>query len=196
MTLSDQNFLHKYQNEPNSSWSYEVKAVGVIKSPYTDRFLTPKQATISRYEGGKLRGQIQIFDEYKDCIDQLDGFDYIWVITMMHLNSGFRKKIKPMPLHQDNIKNVPKEVGLFGSRAPHRPNPIALSALEVVKVDAQLGTIDILGLDLLDGTPVLDIKPYVPAFDSFPEARAGYSIIAISCILFFEFKCVNQILSI
>ena len=62
---------------------------------------------------------------------------------------------------------------LFDS-APHRPNPIALSALSVVSVDSKRGIIEVNGLDLLDGTPVLDIKPYVPAFDSFPSARAGW----------------------
>lgn len=72
------------------------------------------------------------------------------------------------------------QVGLFCSRAPHRPNPIALSALKISSVDVKSGIIEVVGLDLLDGTPVLDIKPYVPAFDSFP---GGFSICLIAQIM-------------
>ena len=66
--------------------------------PFTFRLLagTPKQATIAR-NGGKMEGKIQLFPGYEECLDELEGFDYIWVITLMHLNSGFKKKIKPQP---------------------------------------------------------------------------------------------------
>ena len=64
--------------------------------------------------------------------------------------------------------------GLLATRAPHRPNQLSLSALQVTHVDAAAGRIGVLGLDLLDGTPVLDVKPYVPPFDAFPEARYGW----------------------
>ena len=71
-------------------------------------------------------------------------------------------------------RQPPSSVGLFASRAPHRPNPIALSALKVTHVDLTSGVIHVVGLDLLNDTPVLDIKPYVAAFDAFPEAKAGW----------------------
>ena len=80
---------------PESRWP--VLAVGVIESPYVTKYDTPKQATISRHDGGARAGSIRLFPGYEDCIDQLDGFDFIWVITYMHLNSGFKKKIRPMP---------------------------------------------------------------------------------------------------
>jgi hypothetical protein len=80
---------------PESRW--DVLAVGVVVSPYSMKFDTPKQATISRHDGGAQAGSIKLFPGYEDCIDQLDGFDFIWVITYMHLNSGFKKKIRPMP---------------------------------------------------------------------------------------------------
>ena len=64
--------------------------------------------------------------------------------------------------------------GVFATRAPHRPNPLSLSALRVVAVDEDALTVDVRGLDLLDGTPVLDLKPYVPYCDAFPDARAGW----------------------
>ncbi|CAM9968035.1 unnamed protein product, partial [Phaeothamnion confervicola] len=64
--------------------------------------------------------------------------------------------------------------GLFSTRSPHRPNPIALSALRITSVDLMQRTINVAALDLLDGTPVLDVKPYVPYADAFPDARAGW----------------------
>ena len=80
---------------PESRW--DVLAVGVVVSPYSMKYETPKQATISRHDGGAQAGSIKLFPGYEDCIDKLDGFDFIWVITYMHLNSGFKKKIRPMP---------------------------------------------------------------------------------------------------
>eukprot|EP00596_Hydrurales_sp_CCMP1899_P001197 CAMPEP_0119037294 /NCGR_PEP_ID=MMETSP1177-20130426/5573_1 /TAXON_ID=2985 /ORGANISM="Ochromonas sp, Strain CCMP1899" /LENGTH=303 /DNA_ID=CAMNT_0006998367 /DNA_START=352 /DNA_END=1263 /DNA_ORIENTATION=- len=158
----------RVETTKESKWA--VNAIGVIVSPYQVKFETPKQATISRQDGGAQAGSIRLFPGYEDCIDKLDGFDFIWVITYMHLNSGFKSKIKPQPLSGQSCEPV----GLFASRAPHRPNPIALSALKVTGVDVAAGIINVFGLDLLDGTPVLDIKPYVAAFDSFPDARAGW----------------------
>ncbi len=131
-------------------------------------------------------GKIVVFDEYKDCIRDLEGFDYLWLITVMHVNKGYKKMIRPrvnpqlQPQEQfANSKKksedrVPGLVGLFSSRAPHRPNPIALSALSILHVDHSEGVIYVQGSDLLNDTPILDIKPYLPAFDSFPEARAGW----------------------
>lgn len=156
---------------PDLRW--DVKAVGVVESPYSEKFGTPKQATISRQEGGALDGRIRLFAGYEECISNLEGFDYIWVLSLMHLNKGFKTKIRPQP-RAATMKQPPKEVGLFCSRAPHRPNPIALSCLKVTHVDAAAGIITVRGLDLLDDTPVLDIKPYIPAFDAFPDARSGW----------------------
>lgn len=152
---------------------WEVRPVGVIESPYYEKFNTPKQATISNRDGGAQPGKIRLFPEFYDCLTCLEGFDYIWVITLMHLNSGYKTKIRPQP-RPEMERPPPSEVGLFCSRAPHRPNPIALSCLKVVSVDVASGTVSVLGLDLLHDTPVLDIKPYISAFDAFPQARAGW----------------------
>lgn len=93
-------------------------------------------------------GSLEMFDEYKECISDIAGFDYIWVITLMHLNAGFKHKIRPQPV-EDADSQPPRQVGLFSSRAPHRPNPIALSALKVVNVNVTAGVIEVRGLDLL-----------------------------------------------
>lgn len=87
---------------PESRW--DVLAVGVVVSPYSMKYQTPKQATISRHDGGAQAGSIKLFPGYEDCIDKLEGFDFIWVITYMHLNAGFKKKIRPMP--REGKRNV------------------------------------------------------------------------------------------
>lgn len=160
---------------PTTQWN--ISPVGVIVSPYDNgKHNVPKQATISRL--GQVQGHIKLFPEFKECLLGLSEFDYIWAISWMHLNEGFKTKIRPQPrkelITSDKKKQVPNEVGLFASRSPHRPNQIALSALKMTKVDVENGLIYIDGLDLLDGTPILDIKPYIPAFDSFNDAKAGW----------------------
>jgi len=132
----------------------------------------PRQATVSRNDGGAQPGCIHLFDEFWECAEGLEGFDYIWVIALMHTNRGYKSKIAPSPRVETDV--APGSVGLFASRAPHRPNPIALSCLKVTRVDASKGEIHVLGLDLLHDTPVLDVKPYCPAFDAFPGARSGW----------------------
>lgn len=151
---------------PDRRW--EIRPIGKVESIYKEKFGTPKQATIGSKESGKLH----LFEEFNECLEDLDGFNYIWVLTLMHLNDGYKTRIKPLP--RQNEDNVPEEVGLFSCRAPHRPNPIAMSACEVISVDLERGVVEVNGMDLLDDTPILDIKPYVPAFDAFPNAKAGW----------------------
>ena len=104
----------------------------------------------------------------------------MWVVTLLHLNRGYKARIMPRPHNLPRSEDVfaaagvPRSVGLFSSRAPHRPNPIGLSALQIVSVNVTAGYVEVRGLDLLHDTPVLDLKPYVAAFDAFPSARAGW----------------------
>eukprot|EP00929_Paragymnodinium_shiwhaense_P032058 TRINITY_DN17840_c0_g1_i2.p2 TRINITY_DN17840_c0_g1~~TRINITY_DN17840_c0_g1_i2.p2 ORF type:complete len:113 (+),score=3.52 TRINITY_DN17840_c0_g1_i2:747-1085(+) len=85
----------------------------------------------------------------------------------MHMNQGWSPRVTPP-------RGPRKKRGVLATRAPHRPNHISLSACKLLNVDTKARTMTVLGLDLLDGTPVLDVKPYVPYCDSFPEARAGW----------------------
>lgn len=119
-------------NRPATTESrrWEVQPIGRIESPYVDKLGTPKQATISACEGGTRDGIIQLFDGYESCIEALDGFDYIWVISWMHLNMGYKPVVRTRPRVGSGI--APQDIGLFASRAPHRPNPIALSALRLI----------------------------------------------------------------
>ncbi len=140
--------------------------IGVVRSPYKERFGTPQQA---RTTGGDPRREatIEIFPRAlpPEALRDLDGFDRIWVLAHLHLNQGFNAMVKPP--RGPRVKR-----GLLATRAPHRPNPIGLSATELVRVEGC--TIHVLGLDLLDGTPVLDVKPYVAYADAFPDASAGW----------------------
>lgn len=140
---------------------FGIKPIGIVVSPHIKRFNAPKQATIEK-NGQILPGYIQIFSEYTDCLHRLDEFDYCWAITYMHYNSGFKSKIIPQPNPALNgagsssdstppSPSVSTSVGLFCSRSPHRPNPLALSALKITTVNMCNGTIHVEGLDLLNG---------------------------------------------
>ena len=153
----------------------ELTPIGYVESPYKERFGTPRQPTVTAYTAGGAtaqEGAIIITGDglVPDTLHDLEGFSHVWIISYLHLNpvGAWKPKVRP-PRGPKNVRR-----GLFATRAPHRPNQLALSAVEVASVDAAAGRIAVRGLDLLDGTPVLDIKPYVPYCDAFPRARAGW----------------------
>ena len=150
--------------------SIALEPIGVVRSPYTERFGTPRQPTVHSQTagGGGLVGTIELRADLAGTLGGLAGFDYCWVVAHMHMNTGWSRKITP-PRGPRDAKH-----GVFATRAPHRPSQLALSALKVLAVDEAALTVTVQGLDLLDGTPILDIKPYVPYCDSFPDARAGW----------------------
>jgi tRNA (adenine37-N6)-methyltransferase len=109
-------------------------------------------------------GTIEIDPPFEFALADLEGWDYIWVLYWFHLNEGWRSKVLP--------PRSRKRRGVFSTRAPHRPNPIGLSAVRLVAVRGR--TLEVRGVDMLDGSPVLDIKPYVPYADAFPTAATGW----------------------
>lgn len=148
----------------------QLTPIGWIASPYTERFGTPRQATVdTQVVGGKAQeGEIVLAPEFAThTLRGLEGFDMCWAICWLHLNTGWRPLIAPP-------RGPKTRQGVFATRAPHRPNPISLSALRILGVDEAEGRVRVLGLDLLDGTPVLDVKPYVRTYDAFPDAAAGW----------------------
>lgn len=151
--------------------SIELQVIGHIQSPYKERFGTPRQATVTEQTlGGKpQRAQIQLVDDarFTLALRGLAGFSRIWIISWMHLNTGWTPLVRPP-------RGPRKKQGLFATRSPHRPNQIALSCVEVEHVDESSRTIHVVGIDLIDRTPVLDIKPYIVYADSFPAARGGW----------------------
>ncbi|MCA8940720.1 MAG: tRNA (N6-threonylcarbamoyladenosine(37)-N6)-methyltransferase TrmO [Planctomycetes bacterium] len=149
--------------------SYTFNPIGIVHSPYTERFGTPRQPTVVEQVVGEgaLDGRIELFasQNFEQALEGLDGFEYCWVLSIMHLNEGWKPKVRP-PRGGDSKR------GLFATRSPHRPNPIALSALKLVGIEGR--NVHVRGIDLIDGTPILDLKPYVPYADAFPNAKAGW----------------------
>jgi tRNA (adenine37-N6)-methyltransferase len=146
---------------------FTYRPIGILCSPYARRIDAPHQGTV--VEGTESGESVLATLELAEWLDgkviqDLDGFDRIWLIFAFHLNDGWTSSVKPP-------RGGPKR-GVLATRSPHRPNSIGLSAVELVGIEGR--TLQLRGADLLDGTPVLDIKPYVPYADAFPAARAGW----------------------
>jgi tRNA (adenine37-N6)-methyltransferase len=136
-----------------------MKPIGVIHSPFIDKALTPIQPTRSQ-----AVGQVEVFPEFVDGLQDLEGFSHIILLYIFHQSDGYSLKVKPFL--DDQLH------GLFATRYPCRPNQIGLS---VVQLSARRENIlDIVGVDVLDGTPLLDIKPYVPDFDMRLDTHTGW----------------------
>lgn len=138
----------------------EYQPIGFVRSPHKTTTGTPIQP--SRAQG--IEGTIEIAAEYVEALSDLDGFSHIILICHLHKAAGF--KLKVVPYLDTELR------GLFATRSPSRPNPIGLSVVRLLGIDGCVLRIE--GVDLLDGTPVLDIKPYVREFDSQSEIRCGW----------------------
>jgi tRNA-Thr(GGU) m(6)t(6)A37 methyltransferase TsaA len=103
---------------------------------------------------------------FEQALEDLNGFDRIWVVYVFHLNNNWKPKVSP-PITGDKNK-----IGLFATRSPHRPNPIGMSCVNLRGIDGRKLFIE--NFDMLDQTPVLDIKPYIPECDSFPDSDTGW----------------------
>jgi tRNA-Thr(GGU) m(6)t(6)A37 methyltransferase TsaA len=137
--------------------------IGVIRSPFPDRVSAPRQP----YAAAEVEGRIELVAGrgLEHAVEDLEGWDRLWVVFWFHLNDGWRPKVLPP-------RSAGKRRGVLATRSPHRPNPIGLS---VVKLEAVEGLVlRIRGVDMVDGTPVLDLKPSVPYADAFPQARTGW----------------------
>jgi tRNA-Thr(GGU) m(6)t(6)A37 methyltransferase TsaA len=145
---------------------YAFEPIGFVSSPFVERVEAPRQATAA----AEVSGVINLLPGkgYDHALDGLSDWDRMWVIFVFHKNveqaRGWKPKVLP--------PRSERKRGLFATRSPHRPNPIGMSAVMIDRVEGL--SIHVRGLDLLDGTPVLDLKPYVAYADAFPEARAGW----------------------
>ena len=142
---------------------FSFTPIGVVHSPFTDKVSAPRQGVAA--EG--VTGTIELYPghDFEHALEDLEGWDRIWVLFVFHLNDGGWKP-KVLPPRSETKR------GVFATRSPHRPNPIGLS---VVRLESVSGlTVAIRDLDLIDGTPVLDLKPYVPYADAFPTSRTGW----------------------
>lgn len=136
------------------------KPIGTVHGPFSDIAGMPIQPAAA--EG--VRGSIEIRPEYAEGLKDLDGFSHVIVIYHFHRAEG--KELTVTPFLDDRPR------GVFATRAPTRPNPIGLSVLKVLRLEGNLLHVE--NLDMLDGTPVLDVKPYVPEFDNAKGVRVGW----------------------
>ena len=146
--------------------------IGVMRTCFTEKFGAPRQSLMVSEARGVLK--LRPDPAFRQALNHLGSFSHLWVVFVFdkHLQKGWRATIRPPRVEG------PRRVGVFASRSPHRPNPIGLSAvkLEGIDLDAPGGIeIHLSGVDILDGTPVLDIKPYLPFADSIPDATAGWA---------------------
>jgi tRNA-Thr(GGU) m(6)t(6)A37 methyltransferase TsaA len=145
-----------------------LPVIGVVHTSYAEPEATPIQAGLNRAE----RGTIEIADRYQEGLDGLAGFDYAWLVTWLHklAEPGSEPPLKQVPFL---LRGQQRSKGIFATRGPRRINPIGLSLIQILDVAGL--TIRFAGVDLVDGTPVIDLKPYVTRFDRPPgEPRCGW----------------------
>ena len=136
------------------------RPIGIIRSPYRETEGTPIQTNGARGVGGTA----EIFPEWAEGLKDLDGFSHIILIYHFHLFKGYSLTVKPF------LDDTPR--GVFATRAPKRPNAIGISVVRLVKIEG--ATLYIEDVDIVDSTPLLDIKPYVPEFDGKEAERTGW----------------------
>lgn len=149
-----------------------MKIIAHIRSDFSSKFGIPRQSGLVE----ELKAEIRFEPEYRnpEALRGLEGFSHIWLVWLFSeaVREGWSPTVRP-PRLGGNMR-----MGVFATRSPFRPNPIGLSAvrLDGIRQDKKLGTVLLVsGADLMDGTPILDIKPYLPFTDSCPQARGGFA---------------------
>jgi len=137
-----------------------LKVIGVVHSPFQQAAGTPIQSAMAQ----GVEGSIEVFPEFEPGLLDLDGFERIWLLYWLDRAAPAQLVVKPF-LDERNR-------GVFATRAPCRPNPIGLSCVRLLGIDG--GRLRISDVDILDNTPLLDIKPYAPALDCFQVRRTGW----------------------
>lgn len=153
----------------NTPLPFDLSPIGTLQSDYPDKFGVPRQPGLAR----AARAILTLVPPFDDplCVRGLDDFSHIWVSFIFHQSPDrWSPMVRPPRLGGN------KKVGVFASRSPNRPNRLGLSLVELERVDTHRGVrLHLKGADLVDGTPVVDIKPYLPWADSAVEARAGFA---------------------
>jgi len=149
-------------NEYSEHNAEEIKyrPIGVINSPFDEPVNMPIQSAAA----SGICGKVEIYDKFVGGLKDIDGFSHIILLYAFHKSEGYKLQVKPF------LEDVVH--GVFAVRAPKRPNSIGFSIVKLIKVEENILHIE--NVDILNGTPLLDIKPYVPGFDCFPEAVSGW----------------------
>lgn len=147
--------------------AFTFQPIAFVRSPYVRRIDAPHQSTVvaGTETGSAADAHIELVADFPAAaLRDLAGFERIWLLFVFHRSEGWNAQVKPP-------RGGPRR-GVLATRSPHRPNAIGLSAVELLAVEER--ALRVRGVDLLDGTPILDIKPYVPYADAFPQSCAGW----------------------
>jgi len=134
--------------------------IGIIHTPFTTKEGMPIQPKF----GEGIRGSIELYKEFEEGLLDLDGFSHLILIYHLHQSQGYQLEVTPFLDHLQH--------GVFATRAPRRPNAIGLSIVKLIEIKNNILIIE--NVDMLDQTPLLDIKPYIPLFDHYQEAKTGW----------------------
>jgi len=143
--------------------SFSISPIGYIKSNYKQKYDAPRQPHVEAAISGKV--VLEPHQNYETALLDLDGFSHIWLIYQFHKNAHWKPKVLPP-------RNTREKKGVFATRSPYRPNPIGMSVVRLNRIKGRILYIE--DHDLLDGTPILDIKPYLNYSDSHPDASLGW----------------------
>jgi tRNA-Thr(GGU) m(6)t(6)A37 methyltransferase TsaA len=167
---------------------FRFQSIGVIHSCFKEKFGIPRQPGLVP----EAKATLELLPPYDrpEAVAELAGFSHVWIVFVFHqaLRTQWRPTVRPPRLGGN------KRIGVFASRAPYRPNPIGLSLVALEGLDTAGGKclLQLGGVDLLDGTPVLDIKPYLPYAEAIPEARAGYALEPPAATVAVSFSALAQ----
>lgn len=151
--------------------SFTFQPIGTIHSPWKEKFAVPRQPGLIQDGGGELR----LLPPYNqpEAVRGLEAFSHLWLLFIFHqtMAGGWRPTVRP-PRLGGNAR-----MGVFATRSTFRPNPIGMSLVELKHIRTEKGEVvlELGSLDLVDGTPIVDIKPYLPFAESIPDARAGFA---------------------
>jgi|ERR1035438_1040753 tRNA-Thr(GGU) m(6)t(6)A37 methyltransferase TsaA len=148
--------------------TFTYRPIGLVRTPYARRIDAPHQPSVvaGTATGAPAEATLELDAALPETVlRDLAGFERVWLIFAFHQSEGWTPLVQPP-------RGPRGKRGVLATRSPHRPNAIGLSAVELLSIEGR--TLRLRGVDLLDGTPVLDLKPYVPYADAFPGARAGW----------------------
>lgn len=157
--------------EPEPQTAFPMYPIAHFRGCFPAKFGVPRQPGLIR----EARGRIELLEEFAvpDMVRGLEAFSHVWVVFVfhMHLDSGWSPTVRPPRLGGN------RRIGVLSSRSPYRPNPIGISVLKLENITVAAGkvTLEVSGVDLVDGTPVLDVKPYIPYADAIGDADAGFA---------------------
>jgi len=167
---------------------YQMQVIGYIESPYKQKFAIPRQPGLIPEATGKLKLQAPYASE--TMIRGIEAFSHLWLLFVFHetADKGWSPMVRPPRLGGNTRK------GVFATRATFRPNPLGLSVVKLDGVEIHNGAVRLLisGIDLLDGTPILDIKPYLPYSDALADARGGFADAAPETSMTVEFSAAAE----